>query len=88
MYNDKRYREREYIADLDDLVQRCIREVERLKWELGTTSDASYHFPEIRARKVNRLDNLKRALPRLKNYFNKKLQTLKYEQESKNYFNK
>jgi len=79
MYNTERYYQRENIADLDDLVQRCIRTVEELKWELGTTTDASFVFPEIRKRKVHRLELLERALPRLKNYFNNKLNTLRYE---------
>lgn len=79
MYNKDRYNQREYISDLDDLVQRCISTVERLRWELGTTTDASYVFPSLRRAKVRRLENLERALPRLKNYYNNKLETLRYE---------
>lgn len=80
MYNEKRYNELQYIEDLDGLVQQCIRAVDGLKWELGTTTDASYIFPSIRRRKVRRLENLERALPRLKKYFNNKLDTLRYEE--------
>lgn len=78
-YNIERYNEREYICDLDDLVQYAIRTRDRIKWELSTTSDASYVFPYLRQRKVHRLELLERAIPRLQKYFNRKLKTLNYE---------
>lgn len=78
-YNIERYKQREYICDLDDLVQYAIRTRDRIKWELSTTSDASYVFPYLRQRKVNRLELLDRAIPRLQKYFNNKLKTLNYE---------
>lgn len=77
MYNSERYDQRQYISDLDDLVQRCIGTIERLKKDLG--SSMYDHFPNIRASRVHKLEALERALPRLKNYFNNKLETLRYE---------
>lgn len=67
------------LADTADLIRQAERIIRDRTKELASTDNAAFHFPTIRAKKFRQKENLERALPRLKTYFNNQLETLKYK---------